>query len=245
MVPSGDQAGEMIGSFERSATCVPSPSASATQRNLRAFAIGVGHFQPVLAAGLGDVSNAGGEGAARTDQFFIDVVGDLVGGNPCHLWRGGLCQGRQLRCLDGVEQAIAHVEAAVGQALHAADHQRIGAARLPVAVIDRRGLRHRAAGVDYLEEAAAQQIGLDDGADLLRRDRFIGEGGNGNRNLVGADAGNLDAQLRLRGTAGDDGKRGDRELDGATCADQVKQGFLHGLLVLRFVRHGEAGRYLA
>src|ERR1019366_2786396 len=103
----------------------------------------------------------------------------------------------QLRLLADVEQAITDVETAIGQFLHAADHQVERAARFPVAEVDVAGFGHRAAAVDDLEVAAAVEVRFDDGADLLRRQVFVGEGGNGDRDLVRAGPFGVNLQLRM------------------------------------------------
>ena len=54
----------------------------------------------------------------------------------------------------------------------------------------------RARSVDSTELAAALQIGLDDGRNLLGGLRLAPEGGNGNGQLGEAHARHLDAKLR-------------------------------------------------
>jgi hypothetical protein len=73
----------------------------------------------------------------------------------------GLVQVGDLGLLDGVEQLVAHVVAAIGQRVDGADHQRVGALGFPAAVVDVVDVVDDA-GVDDLEGAAAFQVGLDD-----------------------------------------------------------------------------------
>jgi hypothetical protein len=63
--PSGDQAGEMIGSREASAACVVA-------------AVGVGDLELVAAGALDHVGDAGGEHARLAGELFVDVIGDAV-----------------------------------------------------------------------------------------------------------------------------------------------------------------------
>jgi len=178
---------------------------------LLAFAVGVGHQQLVVAAFLLDVGDAGGEGAADAGQLEVDVVGDQVRRQARELRRDGLVQVGDLGLLDGVEQLVAHVVAAVGQRVDGADDERVGALGLPGAVVDVVDVADDA-GVDDLEGAAALEVGLDDGGDLLRGDAFVGEAGHGDRDLVAADAGNFDAHLRLgRAHGGGDRQAGVKE----------------------------------
>jgi hypothetical protein len=99
-------------------------------------------------------------------------AGELGGRATCPGWRSCL--------LDGVEQLVAHVVAAIGQRGDGADHQRVGALGFPAAVVDVVDVVDDA-GVDELEGAAAFQVGLDDLGNLLRRHAFVGEAGNGDR----------------------------------------------------------------
>ena len=106
------------------------------------------------------------------------------------------------RLLGHIEQPKTHLEAAVARRLHAADHQRVGGARLPVGEIDLAGLGgHRVdpARKERAKAAAAGEIGLDDVGERLRQRRFAGERQHGNGNLVGAAARDLDGELGVRG----------------------------------------------
>ncbi len=116
------------------------------------------------------------------------------------LGRGHIGKPVKLRLLNRVEQTKAHVVAAVRQPPHASNHQCIGAARLPVSQVDVRGVGDRLrTGVDDAKQPAAGQIGAHDGVDLLCRGAFDGKGRDRDRELLAADAGDLDTQLRTGG----------------------------------------------
>ncbi len=126
-----------------------------------------------------------------------NIVGNLVRRYARVLRQVDHGQARNHGRLQGVVQLVAHVEAAVGQLADAAGDKGVGALIDPAAVVDhgRFGCDH--AGVDDAEHAAALEVGLDDARDLGWRDRFVGKGGHGDRDLVAAHAGDFKAQLGL------------------------------------------------
>jgi hypothetical protein len=171
-----------------------------TQRRLRAGAVGIGdlQFEAVLCE-LHDVGDAGGEHAAFAGQFLEDAVGDPVRVQPQLCRAGNIGQRVELRLLDGVVQAEAQVVAAVGQPRGGSHYERVGALALELREADGRGFgQRRGAGVDHAEPPRPLQIGADDLVDGLRDLAVAPEVGDRNRKLVGADAGDLDAQLRGR-----------------------------------------------
>ena len=172
----------MIGSGLASAICPPSPSASVT-------------CSVIAAAGLGDVGDARGEHAALAGEVLVDRVGDAVR-RQAHVGRQRrMALAHQFFALDQVPQLEAHVVAAVGQARHRAHGQRVGAAAAPFGHGDAAVLVEAAAGIDDAEQAAALQVGAHDGSHRHRRIGLVAEGGDGHRDLVAADAGDLDAEL--------------------------------------------------
>jgi hypothetical protein len=110
----------MIGSALFSATCPPSPSASATRSVKR----------PAAARDVGD---AGREHALLAGQLLVDRVGDAVRGEAQvgRLHRVALRD--QLAALDRVPELEAHVEAAIGEPGRRARGERIAAAAAPFA----------------------------------------------------------------------------------------------------------------
>ena len=184
-MPSGDHAGEMIGSRERSAAWRIGP-------------VGVGNVQfPGIAAGLHDIRNAGREHTAFAGEFLVDPVRNPVRRQSQVRGRDEIREPVKLQLLDGIEQSEAHVKATVGQSPHAADGKCVGAARFPLSKIGSDavgdGLR---AGIDNAEQAAARQVVAHDGRNVLTRRPLHGKRRDRDRELLPADAGDLDAQLR-------------------------------------------------
>ena len=111
----------------------------------------------------------------------------------------GIALAAQVLAAHHVPQAKAHVAAAIGQARHAANRQRIGAFLAPGGDVGPAGfVQGGAGGIDRAELAAAFQVGLDDGRDLLRRLGFAAKRGDGDGQLGQAHAGHFDAELGER-----------------------------------------------
>jgi hypothetical protein len=173
------------------------------QRGLRVHAVGVGDLQLEAAGALDDIGDAGGEDARLAEQLLVDEIGDAMPGGA--RLRGGHDEGQAAErgLLLHVVEAEAHLEAAVGGGLDAADDQGVGALRLPVGEIDRGVLGQRDAGLHQLEQAAALQVGAHHHGHGARDAGLAGEIGDGDGNAVGAGAGDLDGQLG----AGGEGQR--------------------------------------
>ena len=192
-VPSGDQAGEMIGSL----------------------AVGVGHPQRVALGGLRHIRDAGREHALLAGELFVDVVRDAVRHEAHVGFDDGVRLTAEVLPTHGVPQLEAHIDASVGQLAQAAGHQRVCTAATPI-------LRHRAGGfverrvahVDPAELTAALQVGTHDRGDLLGPSRLPAEGCDRDRELGGAHAGNIDPELRQRGARGQCGGHGEKATTG-------------------------------
>ncbi|EWS54447.1 hypothetical protein X551_02739 [Methylibium sp. T29] len=180
----------------------------AGQRGLAALAVGVGHPQREATAALGDVGDARREHAFLAGELLVDGVGDAVGREPQIAGRDRIALAAEVTALHHVPQTVAHIETAIGQARHRAADQRIGAAAAPVAH-RRLGtfVEHHAGGVEIAEHPAALEIRPHDGAHRLRRLLLVAELHDGDRQLRGADAGDLDAELGQRGRQ----RRGERQ----------------------------------
>ena len=138
---------------------------------------------------------------AIAGQLFVDDVGDPVRGRAQLRRRDGVGESRQQRLLDDIEQEKPHFDPAVGQRRHAADDDRVGAARRPVAVAHVFGARRPridAARIDELEQAAARKIVAHDLRDAQRIGALVGEGHDGDRNGRRAATHDLDGELRAR-----------------------------------------------
>ncbi len=109
-------------------------------------------------------------------------------------------QAAQAFALDRVVQRKRTSYWPFGEPCHAAGHERIRALRLPAAEID--GIASPSTGVlpasMFVNLPLRCEILADDGADLLRRIRLIGEIGGGDRKLGRTDAGHEYVQLRIR-----------------------------------------------
>src|SRR3990167_7454084 len=71
--------------------------------------------------------------------------------------------------------------------------------RSPVGELRLAALVERAGRIDHPKGTAALEVGADDGRQRLAAAVFVAKAGDGQRQLGGADAGDLDAELRQGG----------------------------------------------
>src|SRR5712692_7110127 len=152
---------------------------------------------------LDDVGDPGAEDAALAGQLLVDEIGDLVGREPGLRGGQGERDASDLRLLEHIEQAEAHLEPSVAEPLRLPDEQGVGETAFPFGKIHLGDLgRQRIDSADeYRAEAAAsRKVLLDDFGDALRQRRFPHEGEHGNGNLIGAAPYDLDGELGAGGT---------------------------------------------
>ena len=140
------------------------------QRGLRVGAVGIRDVQlPGIASGLYDIRDTGGEHAALAGQLLVDTVGDPVGCQPQFCSGRDIRQAIELRLVDGIEQSEPYVVAAVGEAFHTAERERVGAAALPLREVDVGVVCKRLrACIDDAKQPAAREVGAHDRVDVLR-----------------------------------------------------------------------------
>ena len=160
-------------------------------------------------AGLGDVGDAGGEGAPLSRQLLVDQVRHLVGSAAQGVVARRYGVPGELLSLEHVEEMeLDAVRTALGP--HPADHQVLGAELAPVAEVHLarlRGARRQVALRDGCEAAGTGQVRCDDLRDVYGQRPGGGERHDGDRlrplgALGDADRENRRGLPRARGQQG-------------------------------------------
>src|SRR6185369_12136316 len=135
---------------------------------------------------------------------------------------------REVLLLHRVEQLEAHLVAAVGALRDRAEHQRVGEARAPLGVVDRRGLggrRRERRQLEPAEQAAPLEVRAHDLREARRQRALAGEADHRDRDALAAGAGDLDRELRVREGHGE--QRNERtEAKYRDATEQVRQTLL-------------------
>ena len=138
-------------------------------------------------SGGSDVSNTGVESTAHTEDFFIDLIGDLVRG-AAHVAGSRRHAQRQQRLLLGdIHQFVLDAEIAIGAIDNAPDHQKILLQLLPFRETDigtAQGLFGNGCFIQRFELTGLVQIITDDLGDIVCRcgaGALIGHRHDGNR----------------------------------------------------------------
>ena len=166
------------------------------ERRLGVLAIRIRNPQTVVRTGLGDISDTGGENTFLTRELFVDVVGNAVC-NQAQIARSDRkTLTTQVLALNNIPQAKAHIPATISQAGHAAGGQRVRTLLAPLSHVGARCfIKCHARGIHAAELAAALQISLNNGGNLLRGRALCLEWGNCNRQLCQAHACYLNPEL--------------------------------------------------
>ena len=169
------------------------------QRRLRILAVGVGDVQLVAAGALDHVGDLGREDAGFAGELFVDEVGDAVAGKAQRRRRGDVGSAAECGLAVDVVHAETRFEAAVTGTGNAAGGERVGALAAPVApgrgriLVEAGGAR-----IDQAEHAAAFEVAAHHRRQRARDAGLAGEVGDGDRDAVGAGAGDFDRQFGVR-----------------------------------------------
>jgi hypothetical protein len=171
---------------------------SRSQRGSGTLPVGIGNLQQELAAGFDDIGDAGRKHTFFTGQLFVNFIGNAVAGGTQLLVAGDKGLAAEHHAFLRIVKAEARFHPAIRAATQAAGSQCIGALGFPVAVIDRRIFVERSTGrVDQLEQATTVEVGTHGGGDDAGGGWVAAEISNGDRDTVGASAGNFDGKLGL------------------------------------------------
>src|SRR4051794_14343715 len=171
------------------------------ENELRVDPVGVGDVQLEALRKARHVGDARAEHTGLAGELLVDDVGDLMRDGAQLRHRDGIGIAHHLCFLGGIQHAEAHLDFAVRARGHLADHQRLRAAVLPVAIVHLArlgGQRPYRADVLYAEAAAARQVRSDDLADALLELVLSAERQHGDRDLISAAADNFNGELCTR-----------------------------------------------